>query len=198
MKEMSCGRVCSPNALLFLQEELQPVVSSTTVTGPSSLLYFYQTLLSLSSPEGTEFGYEAKKSTGSKLPCICPTDTSVCVCVHEGGQSTMFAFLPGVGTLPLPAASRGQARCARRTRWTKHRREGGWSGEQGIVAFFCGDSALKAVLQIWLRGNLCPPHLYPDPDSDPSLSQLSILSQECPKAAEYQYLRLTGMSSKKK
>lgn len=61
MKEMSCGRVCSPNALLFLQEELQPVVSNTTVTGPSSLLYFYQTLLSLSSPEGTEFGYEAKK-----------------------------------------------------------------------------------------------------------------------------------------
>lgn len=36
------------NALQFLQEELQPVVSTTTVTGPSSLLYFYQTLLSLS------------------------------------------------------------------------------------------------------------------------------------------------------
>lgn len=140
-----------------------------------------------------------KSQQDPNCPASAPqTQVCVCVCVHEGGQSTMFAFLPGVGTLPLPAASRGQARCARRTRWTKHRREGGWSGEQGIVAFFCGDSALKAVLQIWLRGNLCPPHLYPDPDSDPSLSQLSILSQECPKAAEYQYLRLTGMSSKKK
>lgn len=95
------------NALLFLQEELQPVVSSTTVTGPSnSLLYFYQTL-SLSSPEGTEFGYEAKKSTGSKLPCICPTDTSVCVCMRGVKAPCLHSCL-GLG--PSPCLPRPEAR----------------------------------------------------------------------------------------
>lgn len=139
-----------------------------------------------------------KSQQDPNCPASAP-QTQVCVCVcMRGVKAPCLHSCLGLG--PSPCLPRPEARPVALAEPGERNTEGrgGWSGEQGIVAFFCGDSALKAVLQIWLRGNLCPPHLYPDPDSDPSLSQLSILSQECPKAAEYQYLRLTGMSSKKK
>lgn len=190
------------NALLFLQEELQPVVSSTTVTGPSnSLLYFYQTLSLFS--WGNRVWIWGEKVNRIQTALHLPhRHKCVCVCVCAWGGSKHHVCIPAWGWDPPPACRVLRPGPLRSQNPVNETRGGGGSGEQGIVAFFCGDSAVKAVLQIWLRGNLCPPHLYPDPDSDPSLSfsfsQLSILSQECPKAAEYQYLRLTGMSSKKK
>lgn len=110
MKEMSRGRVCSLDvtrsfsyrkncSLLSLARLLlDPVTHCST-----------SIRLSLSSPEGTEFGYEAKKSTGSKLPCICPTDTSVCVCVcMRGVKAPCLHSCLGLG--PSPCLPRPEAR----------------------------------------------------------------------------------------
>lgn len=74
----------------------RPVLLSSKreVTGPSST--------SISSPEGVEFGYtrEKKKSTRSThYPAICPTDTSVCMCVWGVKASCLHSCL-GVATLP--------------------------------------------------------------------------------------------------
>lgn len=108
MKEMSRGRVCSLDvtrsfsyrkncSLLSLARLLlDPVTHCST-----------SIRLSLSSPEGTEFGYEAKKSTGSKLPCICPTDTSVCVCMRGVKAPCLHSCL-GLG--PSPCLPRPEAR----------------------------------------------------------------------------------------
>lgn len=172
MKEMSCGRVCSPNALLFLQEELQPVVSSTTVTGPSSLLYFYQTLSLFS--WGNRVWIWGEKVNRIQTALHLP-HRHKCVCVRKGGQSTMFAFLPGVGTLPLPAASRGQARCARRTRWTKHRRGGRVIRRAGDCCIFLWWLCSEGCASDLVKGESLPTSSLPWPWQWPlSLSALSL------------------------
>lgn len=67
----------------------------------------------LLSPEEAEFGYERANEIHTTL--FLP-HRHECVCMR--GQGSMFAFLPGVGTLSLPAESRGQARC---TQWSRRR-----------------------------------------------------------------------------
>lgn len=79
----------------------------------------------LSSPEGTEFGYEGEKSQQDphNYSASAP-QTQVCVCVR--GQGIMFAFPPGVGTLP-PCLLSPEARALSGTRWASREgvREGG-------------------------------------------------------------------------
>ena len=58
----------------------------------------------LSSPEGTKFGYEAQKSTRPTLRCFCPTDTSECVCVcARGVKASCLHSCLGSRPSPLPA-----------------------------------------------------------------------------------------------
>lgn len=89
------------NALLFLHEELQPVVSSTTVTGPSSLLYFYQTLLSLSLlPREQSLDMRRKSQQDPNCPASAP-QTQVCVCAWGGSKH--HVCIPAWGWDPPPA-----------------------------------------------------------------------------------------------
>lgn len=91
-----------------------------------------------------------------------------CVCMR--GQGITFAFLPGVRTLPLPAESWGQARCPQWNLMYAH--GGGGVRRRGYCCIYLWWLCCEGCVQIWLRGNLCPPHLYHDPGSDPSLSSL--------------------------
>lgn len=97
------------NALLFLQEELQPVVSSTTVTGPSSLLYFYQTLLSLSLLlREQSLDMRRKSQQDPNCPASAP-QTQVCVCVcMRGVKAPCLHSCLGLG--PSPCLPRPEAR----------------------------------------------------------------------------------------
>lgn len=120
-----------------------------------------------------------KSQQDPNCPASAPqTQVCVCVCVHEGGQSTMFAFLPGVGTLPLPAASRGQARCARRTRWTKHRREGGVIRRAGDCCIFLWWLCSEGCASDLVKGESLPTSSLPWPWQWPlSLSALYFITR---------------------
>lgn len=91
------------NALLFLQEELQPVVSSTTVTGPSnSLLYFYQTLSLFS--WGNRVWIWGEKVNRIQTALHLPhRHKCVCVCVCAWGGSKHHVCIPAWGWDPPPA-----------------------------------------------------------------------------------------------
>lgn len=149
------------------------------VTGPVSLLYLYLALLS--SPEGTEFGYEAKKSTRSTVPRICPTDTSVCA---WGVKASCLHSCPGSGPSPCLLSPGARPVALSGTWWMSTGGEGGGFRRVGDCCIYLWWLCCEGYVQIWLRGNLCPPHLYPDPGSDPSLSS-PLYHKWCLKALEY-------------
>lgn len=174
---MSRGRVCSLDvtrsfsyrkncSLLSLARLLLDPVThcSTSIRLSLSLLLREQSL-----------DMRRKSQQDPNCPASAP-QTQVCVCVHEGGQSTMFAFLPGVGTLPLPAASRGQARCARRTRWMKHGREGGGIRRAGDCCIFLWWLCCEGCASDLVKGESLPTSSLPWPWQWPLSLFLSLSS----------------------
>lgn len=110
-----------------------------------------------------------------------------CVCVR--GQGIMFAFLPGVGTLPLPAESWGQARCAQWNPMNEHGEgrevEGGrGSWESRGLVHLSVVTLLRKLCSDLVKGESLPTSSLPWPWQWP-FSQLSILSWGCLKATEY-------------
>lgn len=151
------GRATTENWACSLQQH--------KISGPLSLLYLCLALVL--SPEETEFGYKVKESTRSTLPRFCPTDTSVSAwrvrasCLHSSLGSGPSSCLLSPEARPIvlsgtqPMSMGGEAGGVRRA---------------GDCYIYLWRRCCEGCVQIWLRGNLCPPHLYPDPDSDPSLS----------------------------
>lgn len=113
----------------FLQAELQlgiglVLCSYTRLLGPVSRLYLYLWLCSLVS-WGERVWMRAKKSTSSTLLSICPTDTSVCVCVWGVKAPCLHSCL---GSGPSPCLLSPQARPVELggTQWMSAGREGRW------------------------------------------------------------------------
>lgn len=172
MKQSGCSNALWMQTRPFLQAELHLgdwlVLSSNTrlldLSHSSTSIWPYF-LLSW----GDKVWIRGKKSQQDpQYPASAP-QTQVCVCAWGVKASCLHSCL-GSGPSPCLLSPEARPVALSGTRCTSTV-EGGVR-RIGDCYIYLWWLCCEGCVQIWLRGNLCPPHLYPDPGSDPSLSSL--------------------------